>query len=191
MSKKILLVTVLLLVGLALLTGAALAKKTPLTEDTLIWNLSQTKIIDPGQTVRTPEGALLTGYTLEAKAKSQGGVVPNGVFRLSLTAFAPDRDMPGQTAGQWYVQGEWTLVDARADQQSLKTRHNPFRVSGKIQAVLPFNPAAGEGGWSARAWLPMSIAAGQWARSGEGSLTFDAGLSGGLSLPVELWPEMK
>lgn len=174
------------------------AAQSQVEEETLVWNLKQTSVVDPGQTDSLPAdpksdfpgGILTSGFTLEAKAKTKSGkLVPEGTFHLTLSAFQPDKDTPTQKAGLWHVEGNWTIIDKNANPEALKTRHNPYTVKGKIHAVLPFNPATDRKNWSAEISVPMSQAAGQWARGSEGSLTFDDRYEGDLFLVVKLWPK--
>jgi hypothetical protein len=95
--------------------------------------------------------------------------------------------MPGQKAGLWYVQGEWSIVKTGATYADTKERHNPATIAGKCQTELDFNPTAENIDWTARASLPMSPIAGQWGR-GEGSLTVNKNATGDLFLKLELWP---
>jgi len=147
------------------------------------WKLQGLTVIDPGQTMMTGEGTLTTGYTLEAKASSGSKrMLTEGTFRLTLSAFQPIKDMPGQKAGLWHVQGKWSLTRKNATAATLTARHNPDTIEGRLKAELPFNPAASQADWSALATLPMSLAAGQWAQ-GKGSLTMTQG-EGDLILDV-------
>jgi hypothetical protein len=191
---------VLFAVGLGLLGAlvaiAAPAAQSPIQDDTVVWELTQTRVVAAGQTgilpadpeTGFPGGTMITDCTLEAKAKAKSGyLVPEGTFQLTFSAFRPKADMPPQKAGLWYVQGQWTIVDKHADSRSLQARHNPFTVTGRIHAALPFNPARGQGKWSAGVTVPMALIAGQWARGSEGSLTFDDKLEGDLYLALKLW----
>lgn len=189
----------LVLVVAAVNASARAARWLP-EDETVIWDLKNPQVVDTGQTVVLPPnpqegfpgGVLTTGYILETKAKSKSGkLIPEGTFRLTLAAFKPNADMPGQAAGMWYVEGNWTIVDKNADKEALKSRHNPYTAAGKISAVLTFNPAEGQGNWSAKASVPMSLAANQWARGSDGTLTLGAGLEGDLFLVLKLWPEMQ
>jgi hypothetical protein len=188
----------LLTMILGLLVATAVpAAQAPFEQNTAVWELKHTTVIDPGDTVVVPAdpgtdfpgGVLTTGYTLKAKAKSKNGeLVPEGEFLLTLSAFLPNADMPSQKAGLWHVQGQWTIVNKNADSKALKARHNPFTVAGRIHAALPFNPAKQQMRWSAGVTVPMVPAAGQWARGKEGSLTLDANRQGELYLLLELSP---
>lgn len=197
------LLPIVVAVGLLLaITATALAapsaqRGSPWTPDQAAWDLTKLKVVDPGQTLDLPAdketgfpgGTLTSGYILEATAKARGGpLVPSGTFRLTLSAFSPNADMPGQRAGWWSITGDWTLVDQSGNSQALKARHNPFKVAGKVSSELEFNPLVQAGSWSARAVLPMSIAAGRWAR-GEGVFTLVSNAQGTLQLNLKLWPE--
>lgn len=175
---------------LHLVAGAALAD-APITSDAIEWELSLGSVVDSGESIVLPEGTLTQGFTIEAKARADDSkYIPRGTLRLSLTAFTPSIDLPGQSAGYTYVQGKWTVTDQASTGES---KHSPGMISGVISAELDFDPTASPAAWSAEATLPMSTitpvgADGiQWAR-GEGELTLSPGLEGELELAVEVWP---
>jgi hypothetical protein len=148
-------------------------------------------VVQRGETVVLPEGTLTRGYTIEARAKADDGeYIPRGTLRLSLTAFTPSIDLPGQSAGYTYVQGKWTVTDRGSTGES---KHAPGMISGVLSAELPFDPTSSPAAWSAEATLPMSTitplgANGmQWAR-GAGELTLSPELEGELELAVQVWP---
>ncbi|HSR32266.1 MAG TPA: hypothetical protein VLY63_17020 [Anaerolineae bacterium] len=181
-----------LLISASTLAAAPMFKKAPsITDEMVIWELTKTTVVDAGQTKTDAMGTFTEGYTIEAKAKAKhNNVVPEGRLWLTLTAFSPAEDMPGQEAGFWYVQGKWRITKKDADPEALKVRHNPEVIEGSLQAKLDFNPATGQGNWTGVASLPMSLAAGNWGR-GEGTLTFDENLEGDLFLPLEIWSKDK
>lgn len=182
----------ILLVSASTLAAAPMFKKAPsIADETVIWELTKTAVVDAGQTNTDGVGTLVQGYTIEGKAKAKhNNVVPEGRFWLSLSAFSPAQDMEGQKAGFWYVRGTWRITKKDADPEALKVRHNSEVIEGSFQAELTFNPATGQGNWTAAAWLPMSLAAGEWSRGG-GTLTFDENLEGDLYLPLEIWSKGK
>jgi hypothetical protein len=176
---------------LTLISASALAKKPLTDQEMVIWALTKTEVVDPGKTTQMDEGVFIQGYTLEAKARSKGGnVVPEGTFHLTMDAFSPESDMPGQLTGFWYVQGHWTITKKNADPNTLKVKHNPDKAEGILVAEVPFNPTMGAGNWTGRAVMQMALAAGRWSR-GEGTLTFGENLEGDLFLPLERWPEVE
>jgi len=187
----ILVIAFILIVAVALLVPTVGAKKSVTNQDMVIWELTRTKVVDPGTLDETAPGYRLVGYTIEAKAKSKGGnVIPDGNFRLTMNIFSPNEDMGSQRKGYWYVDGTWTITKKNADPDSLKVKHNPDKADGFLLAELSFNPAGGVGNWTGKAVLPMALAAGNWSR-GEGTLTFGENLEGDLFLPLERWPEVK
>ena len=109
---------------------------------------------------------------------------------LTLNAFLPKQDMTGQKANWWDVRGTWRITKKDADPETLKVRHNSEVIEGFFEAELEFNPTTDQGDWTAKAWLPMSLAARNWAK-GEGTLTFDGNLEGALFLPLEIWSKSK
>lgn len=199
-TKKTILLLIILMIATVTIYATAEAARPVITDDVVIWDLTQTVVVSAGQTITIPAdnsgfpgGVLTEGYVLESKAKSKSGkLVPEGTFRLTLSAFTPARDYGEQKAGIWYVQGEWTVIDknADADPEAKKSRHNRYKVEGRIQTELLFNPAERMAGWSSEAMVPMSIAAGQWARGSNGVLTLNSQLEGDLYLTLKLWPVM-
>jgi len=197
--RKTILIFAILLLGALMFSANVAASDQLVDTDTVIWELTKTTVVDPGQTVIVPAdqsgfpgGILVTGYTLEAKAKSKSGkLVPEGTFRLTMSVFSPNADWSTQKAGIWYVEGTWTVIDKNAAKEALKARHNPYTVRGNIHSDLLFNPTEIQGSWSAEATVPMSLAAGQWARGSNGSLTLNDQLEGDIFLTLKLWPSLQ
>jgi hypothetical protein len=159
------------------------------------WELRGVRVVSTGQTVAvpadpatgSPPGTLTTGYVLEGRARAtKGTLVPQGTFRLTLSAFSPARDARKQKAGTWYVEGRFTLTEAGADPRVVRVRHNPHVVEGKIRAALPASPTGGQGNWSAKAFVAGARVADRSARRSRGSLTFDAARDGKLLLDLDL-----
>ncbi len=196
LNKKLLVVAVGGLLGL-LISATALAspllKQDPITDEVVVWELTKTTVVDPGQTVTVPgEGTFVTGYTIEAKAKAKNNnVVPEGQLRLTLNLFSPENDKPGQEAGHWYVEGAWIITKKDADPELVKVKHNPEVIRGKVKTNLAFNPIDSQQNWTAEARLPMSLAAGKWGRSKAGTLSLNAQMEGDLYLDIAYWPELK
>lgn len=199
-TKRAIALLIVLIIATLLMYARAEAAKPVLSNDVVIWDLTQTLVVSPGQTIVIPAdktgfpgGTLVDGYILEAKAKTKSGkLIPEGTFRLTMSVFSPAKDFGEQKAGIWYVQGQWTVIDKKADldPKAKESRHNKYKAEGRIQAELPFNPVGRQVGWSARAMVPMSLAAGQWARGSDGVLTLDSRLEGDLYLTLTLWPQM-
>jgi hypothetical protein len=175
---------------LPLVAGSALADNA-ITAGTIEWQLSHGKVVEQGQTTALPEGIQTLGYVIEAKIKSNDGVlIPQGTLRLTLSTFTPLMDLPGQKVGYTYLQGKWTVTDQSTTGAS---RHSPGVISGMLNAELEFDPLADSGTWTAKALLPMSTVTPvgsegiQWAR-GSGELTLSGELEGELELNVDVWP---
>lgn len=186
-KKKFLLILLVAILILAAGTSA-IAAKPPIQDDEVVWQLTRPKVIDPGKTETIREGTLITGFIIEAKAKSRHqNLIKNGTFRLELSAFSPKRDMPRQKAGRWYLQGRW-VIDANGNPAAVKERHKPGTAQGFIEADLDFNPTAEARNWTASAVLPMSTADARWLK-GEGVYSVNAAWEGDLFLQLELWPQ--
>ena len=99
---------VITLVSASALAAAPMLRKAPsIVDETVIWELTKATVVAAGQTTTDGMGTFTDGYTIEAKAKAKhNNVVPEGDFWLTLTAFSPAKDMPGQKEGFWYVEGK-------------------------------------------------------------------------------------
>jgi hypothetical protein len=182
-------ILLVLLVSASALAASPLIQRAPIINETVIWQLTDVQVVNRGQTVMIPEGRLTTGYAVEATATSQeGSLVPEGKFQLTLTAFSPRRDMPGQRAGRWYIQGDWVITDVNASEEEANARHSPAIVKGALLADLTFNPATDPDAFTAWTQLPMSPAGGRW-RKGEGTFSVNERFEGDLFLALERWPE--
>lgn len=157
----------------------------------MIWEITNAEIVNPGQTVVTDEGTLVTGFVIEAKAKAKhDNVVPEGKIVMTLSAFSPAREMPGQQPGVWYIQGEWIITKKGASPESAKARYSSDKAQGSLQAELAFNPLTGSESWSGLAWIPMSPTAGRWSK-GQGSITMSRQFEGDLLLDLSQLPELE
>lgn len=175
---------------LPFLAGSALADNT-ITTGTIEWQLSHGKVVDQGQFTALPEGIQTLDYVIEAQVKgNDGGLIPQGTLRLTLSTFTPLIELPGQKVGYTYLQGKWTVTDQTSTGTS---KHRPGVISGMLNAELEFDPLADPGTWSAKAQLPMSTVTPvgseglQWAR-GSGELTLSTELEGELELNLDVWP---
>ena len=168
-----------------------------ISKESIVWTLSDAEVVSAGATgimgasPGFPGGAMTDGYTLLWNATSnQPDIAFSGVLKLTLSVFSPASDYGAQKVGTWYVRGNWSITRAGVDAASVKTRHNPDVLSGQVSTELSFNPANGQGNWTGLVNLPMSQAAGRWAR-GAGTLSLNEQLNGYLALDANLWPEMK
>lgn len=181
--------------GLLLFVCAATASAAAIHNASMSWTLSDTQVVEAGETAILPNGTLSSGYTIEATAESTDSVfVSKGTLRVNLTAFTPKKDSLMQKAGIWYVRGKWVLSDIDAPPSS-NPRYTPGVIDGQLQVELPFNPAEG-GGWSATLRLPQTtlepVAAGEGRQPmrGTGHLILDDKQGGVLTLDLKLWPRV-
>lgn len=189
-KKTFFLIAILILAAL-MATTSVMAKKPVFTNEQVLWELSKVNVSNPGETIELKEGILIRGIVIESKAKAKGvNDVPEGNFNLTMDAFMPYNDMPGQQAGYWYVQGNWSISKKDASSESLKARHSPDVLRGYIKAQLTFNPMESNQRWSALAAVPMSLGLGRWSE-GQGSLSFDPSFAGSLYLDLSRWPEIQ
>lgn len=153
------------------------------------WQLLDSEVVSPGETLTGSTGILTKGYVVEARAVSAQGSAPvrNGRYTVDMTAFSPQKNLPGQKAGFWYVRGTWTLTDLPADSEQLKAHHNPETIKGIIEAELPFNPLTEGGNFDAQVRMPMALGAAGWA-SGNGTFTGNERFEGTLNLRIRKTP---
>jgi hypothetical protein len=182
---------------LALALGGFVAVATgdpadaPITTGDFGWQLTQARVLSHGVTTHVPFGTLTDGYVVEAVATATTAEtpVPLGRFEISVSAFQPARDMPGQKAGVWYVRGSWAVMDEQASDEEKAARHSPSIVRGGLSAELPFNPANTAGTVDAAVSLPMSPDGGRWSR-GEGTFSGSEVFDGEIQISAQLLPDI-
>ena len=159
------------------------------------WHLQNLRQTRQGQRQRSSNGVLKRQYIFEAEATpDQLALFPKAHFRLVMDVFSPTEDMPGQSRGNWYVQGVWTVEpDAQAlqaPQQGVLTG----TLSGRVQAALTFDPTLTKKTWQGAVRIPMTrvradnVGTGVRPLRGGGELVFNAGGDGSLSVNLKLWP---
>lgn len=136
-------------------------------EVVLGWQLTEARVVDPGVTMTLPQGTLTSRYVLEASATAADPVTPikKGVFSFELSAFSPRQEMPGQTAGVWYVRGDWRITKSTVTGAEEEARHSPSLVNGSLSVELPLqsyqrdgtgqcpgSPAQGPARWPLGRW---------------------------------------
>ncbi|MCU0836430.1 MAG: hypothetical protein MUC77_18660 [Chromatiaceae bacterium] len=163
----------------------------PITTGDFGWQLTQARVLSHGVTTRVPVGTLTEDYLVEAvaTATTDGTPVPQGRFEISVSAFQPARDMPGQKAGVWYVRANWAVMDEQASEEEQAARHSPSIVRGSLSAELPFNPANTAGTMDAAVRLPMSPDGGRWSR-GDGTFTGSQVFEGEIQIRAQLLPDV-
>lgn len=168
-----------------------------ITKQSVVWTLDGATVVADGfsgtmgASPGFPGGSMTDGFVVQANAISnQPDAAFSGVLEMTISTFSPAVDYGEQKAGVWYVRGVWTITRSGAEAATLNVRHNPDVLSGKIQAELPYNPAVARENWTGLINLPMSQAAGRWAR-GTGTLSLDAQLNGYLALDANIWPELQ
>lgn len=187
--KKLIIITALIIVTVTA-TATVTAKKPTISEDIAIWELTKITVVEQGQNVDMQEGDFFTNYVIEARAhQKNGNIIPNGVFRMSLSAFSPYQKIGTQSPGYWYVQGSWTITKDNPNLAAMEAKHNSEVIEGSIVAEVPFNPISDWDNWTGLARLTMTLMAGNWA-NGEGTLTFNKDNSGSLFLDLAHWPDM-
>jgi hypothetical protein len=114
-------------------TSTLLAQPVAKPPKTVTWTLTQGTVVDFGQTTTAPDGStLVTGYTVQATAQSQGKArVRTGKFTIKCTI--------QEKAGQYQLRGAW---DITREGSPKTTHHTPHSIKGTLGADLSFNPAA-------------------------------------------------
>ena len=132
------------------------APTTPATtrKKVATWQIGPLAVLSPGAVKRLPEGKFTEGYTVTAFARASAAApFPEGTFTMTLASFTPDKDMPKQPKGFFYVKGAWRLVRT-GSKVPAGARHSPEALQGQVVAKLPVDPTAGKGGWSATLRTP-------------------------------------
>lgn len=186
----------LALTGLLAIASNAIALNHPIQNTSISWALSEGRVLEVGETVILPNGTMSSGYTLEATAESSDeSLLAKGTLRLQLTAFTPKKDSKLQKAGTWYVRGSWSLIDVDAP-EVINPRYTPGAFGGQLQVELPFNPAEGDGDWTAKLRLPQTTLEplvaeqGRQPMRGNGELYLNQNLDGVMTLDLKLWPRI-
>lgn len=142
--------------------------------DDIGWTITDAVVISEGQQANIAEGFYQAGYRIQATAVSPNNpTFTTGILDLTLSAFSPSSDMPGQKAGQWYVHGEWAITDVNVIDEALDYRYSPHMVKGVINRELAVNPlvSGSEGALlSQPAQFFASVEGGQ-AYRGDGAFT--------------------
>ena len=114
---------------------------------TIEWQLSDTKVESWGKPGTTTEGKVRTGVKIKGKAitETAGAIFPDGTISIEMTLFSPARDLINQKKGQWYARGAWIITAKDADPAALKSRYNPYVLSGTLNATLPYDPSVKNG----------------------------------------------
>ena len=148
------------------------------------WQLGQLRVLSPGAFKKLPEGRFTEGYTVTAPARAVGDVpFTDGTFTMTIGSFTPDKDMPKQPTGSWYVKGAWRLVRT-GSKVPAGARHSPEAIQGQVIAKLPIDPTVGKGGWSATLRTPKGATFGTLSNLA-GTLTVNEQLEGTLFLQME------
>jgi hypothetical protein len=149
------------------------------------WQLTEAKVINPGTVGTLTEGSMRSGIKIEAKAVTQtpGAIFPEGTFIITMNAFSPAADMPGQKAGSWYLRGEWTITAPHADPEILKARYNPYSVSGMLTGTVPYDPATTLGMLEAEVRLQRGGSKPRTGRMPTGSFSGTTIIEGKLTIP--------
>jgi hypothetical protein len=111
------------------------------------WKLSDMKVVNMGTVSSGAEGSMRSGVRIEGKAVTEtpGAIFPEGKFTVKVNVFNPAEDIQDQKAGNWYLRGEWSITAQGAGQEELKSRYNPYSLSGMFTGSLPYDPAAKTG----------------------------------------------
>lgn len=156
----------------------------PTRKKVATWQLGRLQVLSPGAFKKLPEGRFTEGYTVTAPARAVGDVpFADGTFTMTIASFTPDKDMPKQPTGSWYVKGAWRLVRT-GSKVPAGARHSPEALAGQVVAKLPLDPVTGKGGWSATLRTPKGATFGE-LKNVAGTLTVNEKLDGSLFLQME------
>lgn len=174
-----------------------ISKSTGFTHTQALWSLSNVRMAEPGELLEIAEGTFVRQYVIEAEAgTNQPGMAAEADFRLAMDVFAPAEDMGSQKAGHWYVNGRWTLEPRAVKAEAGKPGALTGKMSGYVQADLPFDPTVTEGAWKGVVRIPMTRVRADGGQPGirpvrgEGELEFDDADAGLLSFDVKVGPKL-
>lgn len=172
---------------------AAGSKKAELiTQSEIGWNITNARVVKVSPTVTSRYGVIVDEYVVSGDATALSAATPlqKGKIRFMVNLFSPARDMPGQRAGLWYLQGTWTITADDADPELLKIRHNPYVIEGDIKAELANNPLdQPTAELEAKVYILNSMAAGRWT-NGYGAYTGTSTFEGSITLNIDMHPDL-
>ena len=163
------------------------------------WTLETPDVVSPGERMALPEGTFISDYVVQAAAAGDDpNLIPEGILRLTLSAFSPRVDMQGQDKGQWYVTGKWELVDQGSD-PAVGVRRVPGILAGLVNVELPYNPltAPAASSWTSpvkiplTAFLPVGEAGLGRNVRGEGRVELGPDTGSALSLQLVVYPPVE
>jgi len=160
--------------------------------DTVRWQLTKIQVLEQAQILSIAEGQMLGNYTVEAVATAlTKAPIENGIFRLTYSVFKPKKEMTKQQRELWYLTGKWSITDAKAKKEKLKTKHNDAVMSGIISTELDFNPTLIPPQTIAAAvkW-PLSPLGNYWG-AGSGLFSGSSDFEGVMELTLERWQKVK
>jgi hypothetical protein len=128
----------------------AVSPRAPIT-----WQISETKVESPGKVTKTAEGETRTGMVITGKAVNTAteAIFPEGAFRCEYSIIRPAGKAAKDKKATWQLRGKWSITASNADPALMKSRYNPYVVSGSLKAVLPFDPTAETGSMAAEVTL--------------------------------------
>jgi hypothetical protein len=136
-------------------------------------------VAERGKTVAVPEGTLVSGFVIEATATSIGdGRFRRARFQLAGTLFSPAGESARRAARVWYVNAAWAIADPHP--MPNEGPEGLYVASGRLQAVLDFNPLDHPGMVNASLFLTSAPPAGG-RMVGEGTFSGNERFEGMLS----------
>ncbi|HIJ94234.1 MAG TPA: hypothetical protein HPP94_00535 [Desulfuromonadales bacterium] len=189
-----LLVSVLLLAAVtcSVVQAEVSKKKELITQSEAGWQITNTTVVKASQAVTFRQGVIVDDYIVsgDAAALSTATPIQKGKVRFTVNLFSPIRDMPGQRAGLWYLQGTWTITADDAKPELLKIRHNPYVIEGDIKAELANNPVDQPSAeLAAKVYILNSMAAGRWT-NGYGTYAGNGSFEGSITLNIDSHPDL-
>ena len=166
------------------------AKDKDYTGETVTWAISNSQVVDFGETSENKDGTLTLGYVIEADAASDNAPITDGLFRATVSAFTPKKKKPGQQPGVWYVEAKWEILDKKADKKKLKQRHNESLMKGFLKAETDFNPAMDVGQVNALANFPLTLIGKNWGQA-RGGFYGNELFEGSMNLTFDRWQKVK
>jgi hypothetical protein len=126
-----------------------------------------------------------TGVKIEGKVvtTTPGAIFSEGTFSATFNIFNPREDVSDKKAGNWYLRGEWAITAKGANPAVLKSRYNPYSLSGMLTASIPYDPSFAVGVMEAEMMLQRGGSKPRTGRMPAGTFSGSSNFEGKLTTP--------
>jgi hypothetical protein len=112
-----------------------------------------------------------------------GAIFSEGTFSATFNIFNPSEDVSDKKAGNWYLRGEWAITAKGANPAVLKSRYNPYSLSGMLTASIPYDPSFAVGVMEAEMMLQRGGSKPRTGRMPAGTFSGSSNFEGKLTTP--------